>query len=103
MPTLTARDQKKVDTFAYHEPKPAELFEHDAIGSITIFKYVPNAKGTSLKTASSGVSIRFQRGTTEAAIKAAKKVVKELNAGTYSGPSVICVPTGRPAGRPARA
>jgi hypothetical protein len=98
---LTKRDEAKVGTFGYHEPKPAELFDERAIGSISIFQYALNSKKDAIKTISSGLSVRFERGQTDKAIKVAKRIVKELNTtGTYSGPQVTTVPTGRPVGRP---
>jgi hypothetical protein len=78
---LTKRDEAKVGTFGYHEPKPAELFDERAIGGISIFQCALNSKQDALKTV--------------------KRVVKALNAGDTVGlPRVTTVPTGRHVGRP---
>jgi len=97
---LTKRDESKIGTFAYHEPKPAELFEPNQIGAISIFQYGVNKAGDALKRIGTTYKIRFERCVTDQAIKKAKQVVKELNAGTLDVDSpVICIPTGRPRGR----
>lgn len=99
MASLTARDLKKVDTYAYHEPKSAELFYPDSIGVISIFRYGRNATEDGLKRIGTNFKVRFERAKTDEAIKIAKQVVKQLNSGTYTGKDVVCVPTGRPRGR----
>lgn len=100
---LSKRDQAKVGTFDFHEPKPAELFDERTIGGITIFQYTLNKAEDALKTKSSGYSVRFERKDTAKAIKAAKALVRELNAGGVPNKAVTCIPTGRPKGRPALA
>jgi hypothetical protein len=96
---LTARDQKKVGTYDFHQPADPGNYDERAIGVISIFQYGLNAKGDALKSIGTPYKIRFERGQTDQAIKAAKRVVKELNAGTYAGKEVTIIPTGRPKGR----
>lgn len=99
--TLSKADQKKLNTYSYHEPAPAENYDPEAVGAISVFQYVLNAKGDGLKSAKVG-SIRFKRFLTDKAIKEAKAVVKRLNAGeggVFPACGVIAIPTGRPRGR----
>jgi hypothetical protein len=99
--TLSKADQKKLNTYSFHEPSPAEHYDPESVGAISVFQFVLNAKGNALKSARVG-SIRFKRFTTDVAIKTAKSVVKRLNAGeegVFPECGVIAVPTGRPLGR----
>ena len=103
---LSKADQKKLHTYSFHAPNPVEDYsteELENIAAISIFQYVENAAGNGLKSARVG-SIRFKRFTTDAAIKRAKAVVKDLNAGVsvddiFPACRVLSVPTGRPRGR----
>ena len=98
--TLSKADQKKLGTYGFHEPADPGYYDPDALGAISVFQYVLNVKGDGLKTSRVG-SIRFRRFTTAEAIKRAKAVVKQLNAGESPFPEcgVISIPTGRPRGR----
>lgn len=98
--SLSKADQKKLHTFGFHAPNDPTDYDPEAIGAISVFEYVLNAKEDGLKTTKIG-QIRFRRFTTDQAIKTAKAVVKQLNAGENPFPAcnVISVPTGRPRGR----
>jgi hypothetical protein len=76
---LNKRDEAKVDTYDFHAPQPAHLFDPRAIGVITIFQYGRNTAAL----ISSASAPRFaSSGPTDEAVKVAKKTVKALNAGT---------------------
>ena len=100
---LSKSDEKKLGTFGFHEPSSPVGYDPEAYSTIQIYRFEANAKGDGLRRRSSGVQLRFQRRTTEEAVKLARKVVKQLNAGEdlLEGREkrVICVPTGRPRGR----
>lgn len=96
---LIKRDEAKVDTYDFHAPQPSSLYDPRAIGSISIFRYGRNAAENGLKCIGTNFKVRFERAQTDEAIKVAKRIVKALNAGTYDGSDVTCVPTGRPRGR----
>ena len=97
---LNKRDEAKVDTYDFHAPQPAHLFDPRAIGVITIFQYGRNAAGDALKHVGTEYKVRFERAQTDEAVKVAKKTVKALNAGTLDVDSpVICVSNGRSRGR----
>lgn len=100
---LSKTDEKKLGTYGFHEPSSPVGYDPEAYGSIQIYRFEANANGDGLRRRSSGVQLRFQRRTTEEAVKLARKVVKQLNAGEdiLGGREkrVICVPTGRPRGR----
>jgi hypothetical protein len=96
---LNKRDEAKVDTYDFHAPQFAHLFDPRAIGVITIFQYGRNASDTGLKRIGTHFKIRFERAQTDEAIKVAKKTVKALNGGDYEGPNVVSVSNGRPRGR----
>jgi hypothetical protein len=97
---LNKRDEAKVDTYDFHAPQPAHLFDPRAIGVITIFQYGRNAADTDLKRIGTNYKVRFERAQTDEAVKVAKKTVKALNAGTLDVDSpVICISNGRPRGR----
>lgn len=99
-PNLSKADQKKLHTYGFHQPNDPSGYDPEAIGAISVFQYVLNAKGDSLKTTTVG-QVRFRRFTTDQAIKRAKAIVKQLNAGEQPFPAcgVISIPTGRPRGR----
>lgn len=100
---LSKTEEKKLGTYSFHEPSDASLYDPESYGSIQVFRYDVNAKGDGLRRRSSGISLRFQRRTTDDAVKLARKVVKRLNAGEDilegRDKRVICVPNGRPRGR----
>jgi hypothetical protein len=99
--TLSKADQKKLNTYSFHEPSSPEYYDPEAVGAISVFQYVLNSKGDGLKTSRVG-AIRFKRFLTDKAIKEAKAVVKRLNAGeegVFPPCNVIAIPTGRPRGR----
>jgi hypothetical protein len=100
---LTKSDEKKIGTYGFHEPAPADQFEPESFGVISIYRIEANKAGDDLRNRSSGIQLRFKRFTTDAAIKQARKIVKQLNAGEdlLQGRDrlVVCVPTGRPRGR----
>ena len=97
---LNKRDEAKVDTYDFHAPQPAHLFDPRAIGVITIFQYGRNAADNDLKRIGTNYKVRFERAQTDEAVKVAKKTVKALNAGTLDVDSpVINVSNGRPRGR----
>lgn len=102
---LTKADEKKIGTYGFHEPSGPDGYDPESFGVISVYQYQPNAAGDGLRTRSSGITLRFKRFTTDAAIKLARKVVKDLNAGVdlLEGRTsrVISVPTGRPRGRQA--
>ena len=101
--SISKADQKKIGTYGFHEPNPADCYDPDSFGVISVYKIEANVKGDGLRTRSSGIQLRFKRSTTDEAIKLAKRVVKDLNAGVdvLEGrrKRVICVPTGNPRGR----
>lgn len=102
-PSLSKADQKKLNTYGFHEPADPSSFDPSAFGAISIFEYVLNAKGDGLKTTSIG-KVRFERSCTSEAVKRAKAIVKALNSGTapsslFPACGVVSVPTGRPRGR----
>lgn len=100
---ITKADEKKIGTYGFHEPNDASNYDPESFGVISVFQFQLNAAGDSLRTRSAGVQIRFKRFTTEEAVKLARKVVKQLNAGEdlHQGRDkvVLSVPTGRPRGR----
>lgn len=96
---LTKREEAKVGTFDFHAPNPASDYDPRSIGVITIYQYGLNAKGDALKSVGTPYKVRFERAQTDEAVKRAKKLIKDLNAGTYEGAAVITIPTGRPRGR----
>lgn len=96
---LNKRDEAKVDTYDFHAPQPAHLFDPRAIGVITIFQYGRNAADTDLKRIGTNYKVRFERAQTDEAVKVAKKTVKALNADTPVGGPLFTIPTGRPRGR----
>lgn len=96
---LSKHDEAKVDTYDFHAPRPAYLFEPSKIGVISIFRYGRNAAEDGLKYLGTNFKVRFERAQTDEAVEVAKRIVKALNAGTYQGSNVTCVPTGRPRGR----
>jgi hypothetical protein len=103
--SLSKTDEKKLGTYGFHEPLSREEggYDPEAYGTIQVYRFEANAKGDGLRRRSSGIQLRFQRRTTEDAVKLARKVVKQLNAGENllegREKRVICVPTGRPRGR----
>lgn len=97
---LNKRDEAKVGTYDFHAPKPAELFDERQIGVITVFQYGINSSGDALRRVGTCYKVRFERAQTNEAIKAAKKLVKDLNAGTLdTDTTLFSIPTGRPRGR----
>jgi hypothetical protein len=97
---LNKRDEAKVDTYDFHAPQPAHLYDPRSIGVITIFRYGRNAAENALKRIGTDFKIRFERAQTDEAVKVAKKTVKGLNAGTHEPePPVITLSNGRPRGR----
>lgn len=97
---LNKRDEAKVDTYDFHAPQPAHLYDPRSIGVITVFRYGCNAAEDGLKRIGTDFKIRFERAQTDEAVKVAKKTVKALNAGTLDVDSpVISISNGRPRGR----
>lgn len=100
---LTKAEEKKIGTYGFHEPNDPISYDPDSYGVISVYRIEANKAGDALRTRSSGVQLRFKRSTTEAAVKLARKVVKQLNAGEdlLEGREkrIICVPTGNPRGR----
>jgi hypothetical protein len=102
-PALSKADQKKIGTYSFHAPADPSLFDPSAFGVISIFEYVTSKNGDKLKTHPVG-KVRFERSCTDKAIKRAKAIVKDLNAGMaetelFPPCGVVSVPTGRPRGR----
>ena len=83
-PTLSKADQKKVGRYGFHEPRDFHNDEAENFALISIYQLVPNKSGTALKTAAIG-KVRFRRKNTELAVKRARIIVKQLNAGEAIG------------------
>jgi hypothetical protein len=96
---LNKRDQAKVDTYDFHDPKPVDLYEPRTIGVITIFRYGINNAGDGLKRIGTNYKVRFERAQTDEAVKVARRTVKALNAGDFMERPVITISNGRPRGR----
>ena len=98
-PTLSKADAKLIDRYDFNEFEVIDDEADRRILNVSIFRYAVNAKGDALKHASSGVSVRGERGQGTKVLKVVKATVKALNAGTYEGEGVVLVSNGRPRGR----
>lgn len=87
--TLSKADERKLGTYNFHAPNDPSGYDSAAFGLISVYQLVLNAKGDGLKTTSVG-RVRFRRRDTELAVKAARRVVKDLNSGT---PAALLFPT----------
>jgi hypothetical protein len=102
-PSLSRADAKLIGRYAFNEFEVIDDEADRRILNVSIFRYVRNAKGDALKHASSGISVRGERGQGTKVLKVVKATVKGMNAGTYEGPDVVLVSNGRPRGRSPKA
>lgn len=84
----------KVGTHAFDgafSPSKKKRYSHITTFSVGVFEWIPTKDGKDVKRGPVKVRVRGLIGRSDAIFSKARDIVDDLDAGTYTGPKVVCI------------